>query len=542
MCGIIGVLHGPNIDHNLKKALCSFMRDAVIAGSVRGEDSTGMFQLRQSGNKMEAYKAPYNGHEFSKDNRARAIISSVDTSKITVAHHRAATFGPANICAANAHPFEHTTKDRYVIGVHNGHIPNFSYSEDGKNFSVDSDWAMHRIARDGGKKAIEDFEGAMVLVWLEGDGKLRIYGNGKRTIYWNYVKDLDVMIMTSEHEMMYWLASRHDIPLEKTMWSVHEDRIYTFDPEKPRVIKTETIVPKKASAPVRTPVLGLPALPPPIKDGGGNRPTHGPTSPREWNGQFRKSYDASMEQRLKDEKDLGNTPILRTVQGHVIHYESHNITAMGFDRNEEVEFFFNPNTTKTVNLIGDVMLTVTKVGNDGKFKEVAETVKAIVVGSSFQLRENMEQLVQQGGDCYCRVIGTSKVFTDGIEYPCVVLSKPSYLRIGNKEVINDKIDERNILSLKVPGPGGLALSVDEFSAVVKDGCFKCKEPLYPKQAREGKISWTKDCEPLCEKCSPPFVTEDDEELEVVTAEVLQQAHDDAITAGLIAEQNKDDVA
>lgn len=206
--------------------VCDYMAQGAVVGSLRGDDSTGMFQIRKD-HGVRMTKLPLPGPAFAQTKHAKALFRMADSSLATVLHHRAATHG--EVCVENAHPFEHTNDDNYVIGVHNGTVPGFSRTEDGIDFSVDSDWLLYQILKHGPEKALSAVSGAFALVWYDAASKrMNIATNGQREFHWAYVKDKNTMLFASEHAMLYWLARRNTLPIEGIIYP-QKGHIYHFD-------------------------------------------------------------------------------------------------------------------------------------------------------------------------------------------------------------------------------------------------------------------------------------------------------------------------
>lgn len=510
MCGIIAVIHPNNISQATKTALNKFIADGVVVGQVRGDDSTGMFQVRDGVEDVRAYKAAWCGAQFAEDNRAKALINNVDISKITVVHHRAATFG--SVCPENAHPFMHKNKQRKIIGVHNGHISNYKVNDGGEQFFVDSDWAFWKIFNEGGKAAIEQFEGAMSLVWYENDGKIRMYSNGKRPLFWNYVRDENVMLVCSEHEMMYMLAYRNGLKLDKAMCEPFDDRIYTVDPENVRKYTTEKIT-KKSLAPVQHTT---------------------DTERKGWHGQSigmrgSNSWEAKQQAYVPPAISGG---IFRTIQGQEIVYSREKVSALGFEMNEEVEFVYNKhfgqNVGSPINIFGEVLLDL------DEDKGGVKIIPSVIIDANYQLRQNIAEVSDQGGYAYCRVMAATEIIASGKKVPGLVLSRPNYLKIGDKRLSPPTMELMSIR--RVPVAGGILVSLPKFGELVKDGCDGCAGRITVVDAQAGKVGWTKDQKPICPDCRSKYIKDD----MTVTQDDLQKRQDDAITQALIAEQAASD--
>ena len=223
MCGIAGLV---NAESNLfaNNNYCKFVEQAAITGVLRGVDSTGMFQVDKKGDAV-VYKLPVAGGVFAETRVAKALFNNVDVSPLTVLHHRAATRGRVNY--DTSHPFEHVIGNRYLVGVHNGSLTNTPDTYDGIDFSVDSDYALYRILKDG-KAAFSEFAGAYAFVWYEDDHKLRIACNGERSFSFAYVHKKNTMLMASEPSMLYWLAERNNLEIEAPV-QPDKFKLLTFD-------------------------------------------------------------------------------------------------------------------------------------------------------------------------------------------------------------------------------------------------------------------------------------------------------------------------
>lgn len=229
MCGISGVV---NLDHRHIGNLGSYIEQAAICGQLRGWDSTGMFQVNKKGG-FELHKLPVQGEHFVASKNVQKRIGRTGNMLATILHNRAATKG--DVTQENAHPFMHPApgkiKDggKAIVGVHNGTIYGPTpYKWKDKEFEVDSDYLYYRIFDQGAEKALSDVNGSFALVWYENTGALCIASNHERPFYWGYIKDRNAMLLASEDRMMYWLAGRNGIELEKIV-APDKNKIYKFD-------------------------------------------------------------------------------------------------------------------------------------------------------------------------------------------------------------------------------------------------------------------------------------------------------------------------
>lgn len=183
-----------------------------------------------------------NGAVFVEQPKAVKYINDADSSIFTVGHNRAATAGI--VSQENAHPFTHTNEHRTVTGVHNGTLNEWSKVKDSKDFKVDSDWAMFKLAKEGPVDAFEYFRGAFCFVWYDDDDELvlNIARNKERPMFFAFVKDKEQMLFASEPGMLGWLAIRNNLNIESTVYELTSGFHYKFDLNNPRLFTKKELV------------------------------------------------------------------------------------------------------------------------------------------------------------------------------------------------------------------------------------------------------------------------------------------------------------
>lgn len=267
MCGIAGVL---NCD-TFGTATEGFIRDAMLCGTVRGFDSTGLIQLAKNGD-LFIHKKPVPGPLMLVDKITEQFLNDVAKTQITVIHHRAATQGA--VTKENAHPFllnssqmDEDRKPHLIAGVHNGSLVNWRTQKGANAFDVDSAWALSRIAVEG-FDAFKSISGPYAFVWTDTSqpGKLFIARNSGRPMHIVFSKNKKQAFFASEAGMLAWLVERNKAIVEDEMMVIGQDRIYTFDVNGKEIKYDSVLTPRAAYvAPppaARTPINNGTTYPP----------------------------------------------------------------------------------------------------------------------------------------------------------------------------------------------------------------------------------------------------------------------------------------
>lgn len=225
MCGIHGLI---NLDTTYFSDGSKFISEGFVAGSLRGMDSSGVFQLDKQF-KPFMHKDTKSGSNFIVEGVTKSFINDAARSPLTLCHVRAATVG--GVKKDNAHPFlVNDAAGKRLIGVHNGTLRNWQGKKGAKDYVVDSNWAFHHIAEEG-IDAFEDFQGAYCFAWWDENNpsKFQMVRNSERPMHFMISKDKKKMIFASEALMVAWLAERNKIAVEPEVYSLEEGKLYTFD-------------------------------------------------------------------------------------------------------------------------------------------------------------------------------------------------------------------------------------------------------------------------------------------------------------------------
>lgn len=228
MCGIVGVLH---FEDTFTKAsdLALFFKQALIADTLRGEDSTGIMALAQDGTLPETFKKAIPGWDFVNSKTFAHYMRDIEHFPMMVGHNRWATMGKVN--SLNAHPFQ----EKHITLVHNGSIRNHRQLTGGNLFDVDSQAICNAIATDGINAVAKQMDGAFALVWHDAkEQSFNILRNSERPLAVGVARDINAMLIASEMDMLKWLAARektniaiksfHNVPVGKHFKWMLKDR------------------------------------------------------------------------------------------------------------------------------------------------------------------------------------------------------------------------------------------------------------------------------------------------------------------------------
>jgi glucosamine 6-phosphate synthetase-like amidotransferase/phosphosugar isomerase protein len=196
MCGLLAIISKKSIGF-LEKDF-KFFTEAIYVNAVRGQDSTGIFSISEKGN-ISLIKDNIKSSNFIETTDYKNFLKdNIYSSRILVAHNRAATKG--NVTAENAHPFLYED----TVLVHNGTIQNHQSIA---NTATDSEALTQKIAKTD-HKSLEEIHGAYALIYYKAKEKiLSVIRNEDRPLYIISTPELD--IIGSESGMLEWLVYRH---------------------------------------------------------------------------------------------------------------------------------------------------------------------------------------------------------------------------------------------------------------------------------------------------------------------------------------------
>jgi predicted glutamine amidotransferase len=223
MCGIVGYITQEKVRGQNDRR--KFIDQALIAGTVRGDDSTGVFSVTHDlprGESADWLKNVGDGYSFvvSKEYQERyGLQAKTDNYRCIIGHGRSATVG--TVTTENAHPFQ----EGPITLVHNGtldttwHMGKSMADLKEEGVQVDSHVIAHNLAAtEDAASVISKLDGAYALIWHDArDESINIVRNDRRPLHMLFATCEDTILIASEAEMLYWLAKRNTFMIGKVV-------------------------------------------------------------------------------------------------------------------------------------------------------------------------------------------------------------------------------------------------------------------------------------------------------------------------------------
>lgn len=236
MCGIVGWFTTSTVNSVDRRR---FIDQALIADTVRGDDSTGVFGVPHVANHdtigANWAKAVQDGYAFTLNKQYQELLKGgVGKYRAVIGHNRSATTGGVSL--ATAHPFQIGP----ITLVHNGTLSSthdLPVSEYEGKLVNDSETICHNLAYHDVETVVKGLNGSFALVWHDKrDDTLNILRNGERPLHIAKDSKLPQAFIASEAPMLKWLLDRLKIkyatiyqPNPGVWMKFHKDNL--FDPE-----------------------------------------------------------------------------------------------------------------------------------------------------------------------------------------------------------------------------------------------------------------------------------------------------------------------
>lgn len=469
MCGIVGVMT-TELNSSTNNPVNRFFGQALFADTLRGDDSTGIFLLdqRQEMEKPEVFKRALAAPDFLQLKRTGNLLRESNDWRIMIGHNRAATKGA--VANHTAHPFQVGN----ITMVHNGTVYNHRGLPKGNTFDVDSEAICHSIDEQGIEDTVSHLDGAFTLVYHDAvDDSMNFVRNDERPLAFGKVKGKNTVLLSSEANMLQWLAIRNGFSLESVVipkagelfkfW-VHKDwKEWAVNPTVEKLkLRPKTV----------------------YNDNYGNG----------YNGGYSNNYGkkgtpgTNMTTQPTGTGNTGGTSnVTRFPKG-----ETELLTKLGLEASEDYEitnlrYFPYPGNNGNPSLFGRVEGTIV-----GVFEDHSAVINGVpksewdIIGDS-------------------NVLGTIDRIWKGLQDKEIKVSfrKDTYVIVDDLPVVDvpgDGDDDEGGPSTEETflGPNKVLYTLQEWNRLTEKGCAVCTGNVFAEDHE--KTGWTHDNQPVCKEC------------------------------------------
>ena len=226
MCGLVGYFGDWFLPR--EKGFYDLLRVDVL----RGPDSTGVAFFGLNGSLKICKDALLPEHLIISKEFEKAAAYQWNGY---IGHNRFATKGGIN--KNNAHPFSHGS----ITGAHNGTLIRQTLLPDHEKFQVDSENIIYSIDKIGIAETWKKIDGAAALSWWNRKERtLNLLRNDDRPIIFAATKDNSGVFWASETWMLYGMAERNNIALDK-IYILPKNVLYSYSLLKDKKTKDLTL-------------------------------------------------------------------------------------------------------------------------------------------------------------------------------------------------------------------------------------------------------------------------------------------------------------
>ena len=223
MCGIVGIISKQ--PKSLTYTHADLFKEMLICDSIRGEDSTGIFSINDSGNASFLKLATHPFNLINSKEYKDWADGAWANGRAMIGHNRKATEGIIN--NSNTHPFIFGN----ILLIHNGNISNFRsllnhWRREKLDVEVDSHAACVLLAENEPEKILKEMVGAFTFVWYDVlKKKLFFIRNEERPLA--FANTPEHIYFASEDSMLEWLLKRKEI--KATITNLKSGVLFTMD-------------------------------------------------------------------------------------------------------------------------------------------------------------------------------------------------------------------------------------------------------------------------------------------------------------------------
>lgn len=227
MCGLVGIAGDLEFKH--KEAF----KNLLIVDAVRGTHGTGVASVGITGD-VDWFKRYGNPHDLIDHKHYDKTVTV--NKKILLGHNRHATTGSHT--SDNAHPFDF----KYVIGAHNGTLPNdvrreltdyHKYDTDSEALyaSINSNIAAGISFEESVKTVVGNMhDGAWALsMYAKKSKQLAFLRNKERPLFYCFADEGKILAWASESWMLWSQLMRAGIKIDDKVTQMSEDVLYVFN-------------------------------------------------------------------------------------------------------------------------------------------------------------------------------------------------------------------------------------------------------------------------------------------------------------------------
>lgn len=191
------------------------MAQALLADTIRGDDSTGAFFVPHElpeGETADFCKSTAPGYDFVTYDKDWRDKMEGEEHFAVIGHNRAATIGA--ISSDTAHPFQRGP----ITLVHNGTLRGthqLPTPQHRGQYHNDSDTIAANLEQAPIWELTPEMNGAYALIWHDArDNSMNILRNNERPLHLARVKHQDTIFIASEALMMQWILGRLRMDIE----------------------------------------------------------------------------------------------------------------------------------------------------------------------------------------------------------------------------------------------------------------------------------------------------------------------------------------